>query len=119
MKKPYFELQLIAMFFSPPALAATHPEALLLIDGGLVVFPVDFLEPGSQARSAVDENLFAEINIPYQTDTGAYTFICHIFGLANNQQPAISEILLLQEVAPEILAHYRDRFLPAGEVETD
>lgn len=113
MGKPYYELELIAIFIEDSwthrADAVTHPAAAVLAEGRLVIIPVADLEPGSVARNAVREGLFAEVFVPHHDPDGAaYGFTCHVFNRLNHE-PAILEALTLQQAAPDILARFRER----------
>lgn len=73
--------------------------AVLFLDDGRVTFSnVELFEEG-EAKRAVEDNLFAEVNIPYHTDDAIYCFICHIFNKPNHI-PAIQETGVLMRMAP-------------------
>ncbi len=81
--KKYYEIELAVFFFD---------------DGRVFFANVELLEEG-EAKRAVEDNIFAEVNIPYHTDEAIYCFTCHIFNKPNHI-PAIPEIVVLKQIAP-------------------
>lgn len=114
--KPYRELELAAIFMTDAnrAIAATNPDASILLDGRLLVIPVSALEDGD-ALAAIRDHLFAECFIPHHEEAAAYGLTFHLLNKLNHQI-AIYEIPVLQQVAPEIVERYRHHCQPFPEV---
>jgi hypothetical protein len=88
-EKPYYEIEF----------------AVIFLDGGHIrLTPVEELTPG-EALDAVKDGIFAEVAIPYHTAEAIYCFTCHIFGVPASQ-PAIVEMVSLQDIAPQIYLDY-------------
>lgn len=109
--KPYRELELAAIFMTDAkrAIAATNPDASILLDGRLLVIPVSALEADSDVLAAIRDGLFAECLVPYHDPAARYGLTFHILNKLNHQI-AIYEIPVLQQVAPEIIDSYRHLF---------
>lgn len=103
--KPLRQLELVAIFLNPPAIAATNPAATLLLDGSLLIMPVTDLAAGSDAAEGVRDSLFAEVNIPHHTADAIYGYTFHIFNRLNHE-PAIAEATLLQQEIERVHARY-------------
>lgn len=78
--------------------------AAWLSDAGLFCIPIADLHPGD-AKSAVEDNLFAELNIPYDTGEVLYNYVFHLFTKLNDE-PAIEEMLFLQREIETIHQKY-------------
>jgi len=107
MKKQYFEIDFVAKFVQGghrPDFAG-HPEAGKFAGGGLYLLPLDSLKAG-ETLAAINDNMFAEVMIPYHTKTDGWMFNIHILNLLNHQL-AIEEALALQGLAEEIHQRYR------------
>lgn len=109
-EKPYYDLAMIAIFAesNDRILFTANAQATILLDGKLVVAPVDSYPPDGDMRAAIQGNLFAEVCMPHHEESAIYGLTFHIVNKPNHHL-AIIESLCLKEVAAEILARYRDQ----------
>lgn len=118
----YYELQMVALFGHITGggfiMFPDKRAASVLCEGNLVVMPLSKIEPDSEAQKAVEEHLFAEVNIPHRTTGKGYVYTFHVFGLPN-PVPAIREIAILHKEIAAIHEIYHEQAEYVGPVEVE
>jgi hypothetical protein len=68
--------------------------------------PVAALEPESEARQAVEDELVAVVAVPHETVDAVYILDCYCFS-TRPWEVLIPEMRWLQTLAPALVARYR------------
>lgn len=109
-EKPYYDLEMIAIFAqgNDTIMFFANPQAIILLDGKLVVAPVESYAPDGEMQAAIRSHLFAEVCVPHHEESAIYGLTFHIVNKPNHHL-AIIESLCLKEVAAQIIERYRDQ----------